>query len=457
MGDLSKLDNTHSGNPHEAIRVTHLEVKHIEGLAARLGKLYDLIWRNSVSSCMSAYRGEQTTVFICSPLTEHPYIHRVDVPLFLGWKALDSKMDIVKEQTIAASLLLYMKSQKEVICKRISAEVAIHGKKTHFTEASLIKRLEDVGIGRPSTFASLVETLIDRGYVKKGDIEGIPISISEYVFEEDVLQEIRIDKKVGAEKGKLVIQPIGIIVAEFLTEHFDSLFAYDYTRRMEEELDSIAKGELNDGICKRCNEEIDRLIKPVEKRRFVIKDSSSVVVFGRYGLMIQSGSSRQLGSVRKDIDMRRLYRGEYTLDELVENKESHEIGEYNGLSVTLAKGPFGWYISYKDAKIGCKTFLESDTEIELDDEKVYDAFIKHMKAKETPIDENTVLPSGMIRELTPDLSIRNGKYGGYIFYKTPSMKKPKFFPLKGFKESYRFCQKEILMEWIQTTHHVPVI
>lgn len=462
VGDLERLENRDSGNPHEAIRATHLEVRKVEGSNIRVGKLYELIWRNSVASCMAAYRGEQTSVYISSPLAGASYVHKVDVPLFMGWKAVDSSVDIVKEQTAGAALLLYMKSQKEVICQRVSADVAIHGKKTHFTEASLIKKLEDIGIGRPSTFASLVDTIIERGYVKKGDIEGTNLSIMEYVLEGDSIIEKAVEKKVGGEKGKLVIQPVGITVAEFLTEHFGSLFAYDYTREMELDLDKIATNtEGSKDICKNCNEEIERLIQPVDKRRFVIKDSSDVVVFGRYGLMIQSKGSKVCRSVKEGIDMGRLSRGEYTLDELVEKKESREIGHYLGSAVSVAKGPFGWYVAYKEMKMGCKTLLTgvSDEDIknkktvaedEPNDEEVYNAFVKYMETKDTPKDG----VAGMIRELTPELSIRDGKYGGYIFYKTPSMKKPKFFSLKGFKESYRFCQKDVLMEWIRTTHQI---
>lgn len=472
VGDVEGLENRDSGNPHEAIRVTHLEVRKIEGLAVRVGKLYELIWRNSVASCMSAYKGEQTSVYISSLLDGVFYVHKVNVPVFMGWKGLDSNVDVVKEQAAGAALILYIKSQKEVICQRVSAEVAIHGKKTHYTEASLIKKLEDVGIGRPSTFASLVETLIDRGYVKKGDIEATNLNVTEYVLEGGLIQEKAVEKKIGGEKGKLVIQPVGIVVAEFLTEHFGSLFAYDYTKAMESDLDKIALAEEGSkDICKECNDEIERLIQPVEKRRFVIKDSSDVVVFGRYGLMIQSGGSKGCRSVKEGIDIGRLSRGEYTLDELLEKKESRIIGEYLDSPISIARGPFGWYVAYKETKMGCKTLLAEGGKVEADegevekvtkkrgkvleeeepdDEEVYNAFVKYMETK----DDSKEGVAGMIRELTPDLSIRNGKFGGYIFYKTASMKKPKFFTLKGFKESYRFCQKNVLMEWIRTTYQI---
>jgi hypothetical protein len=160
-------------------------------------------------------------------------------------------------------------------------------------------------------------------------------------------------------------------------------------------------------------------------------------------------------------------------EKLVEKKESRVIGEYLGSAVSIAKGPFGWFVAYKETKIGCKTLLagaEGGTEVEDDakalkkgvkkggkvleeepvDEDVYAGFVKYMETK----DDSKEGVAGMIRELTPELSIRNGKYGAYIFYKTASMKKPKFFALKGFKESYRFCQKDVLMEWIRTTHQI---
>ena len=129
VGDLDKLENRDSGNPHEAIRATHLEVRKVEGSNVRVGKLYELIWRNSVASCMAAYRGEQTSIYMSSPLAGASYVHKVDVPVFMGWRGLDSSVDVVKEQAAGAALVLYMKSQKEVICQRVSAEVAIHGKK----------------------------------------------------------------------------------------------------------------------------------------------------------------------------------------------------------------------------------------------------------------------------------------------------------------------------------------
>ena len=446
VGSLGGLESTDAGNPHEAIRVTHLEIKVVDGFQGRVAKLYEFIWKNTVASCMSDYKGEHTPLYLTSPLADCSYVHKVETPIFLGWKTLYTNIDTTKEQATGAALILYMQScKKEVMCELVSAKVAIHGRHSHYTEASLIKCLEDKGIGRPSTYASLVDTIIERGYVKKTDIEGSLLDVTEYVLEKGVIIESPTEKIVGQEKGKLVIQPIGVIVTEFLTSHFDELFAYEYTKGMELELDEIAMGGTKD-ICSVCDEQIDELIIPTEKIRFKIKDNNEYfVVFGRYGPMIQKEGSRESLSVCKDIDMGRLQRGEYNLDELMVKNEERIIGEYEGKSVIMKKGPYGFYLQYDGENIGYKTLgIEDDEERD-----IFDIFVKYKGGSQEEEKQTKI-----IRELTEEMSIRNGKYGAYIHYHKPSMKKPKFLALKGFKESYRLCHKDVLMEWIKTTHKI---
>jgi DNA topoisomerase-1 len=460
VGGLDKLLNETAGNPHEAIRVTHLEMKRVEGVAARVGKLYELIWRNSVASCMSSFQTEQTPLYLTAPL-DMQFVHRVEVPLFLGWKAVGRSLDITKEQEEGRALCMYVEnSPKEQRCISIKSTVSIHGRHVHFSEASLIKKMEDMGIGRPSTYSSLVETIKDRGYVKKMDIEGDLLQLDEYVLEKGNILEKKVEKRLGQEKGKLVIQPMGVMVAEFLTEHFGPLFAYEYTREMEVDLDKVATEGVKRDVCGDCCKEIDELIPQISKQKFVIKDTTEyVVVFGRYGLMIQkTDGSRGTLSVRKDVDMDRLKKGEYSLGELMEKKENREIGEYDGAIIVLKSGPYGFYLEHKGEKIGVKTLTSEE---EMEDEELLSAFVKKKDAEKTDMkgegekeekgDEGS---KKIIRELTGELSIRNGKYGAYIYYHKAGMKKPSFFALKGFKESYRFCQKEVLMDWIREKYSV---
>jgi DNA topoisomerase-1 len=468
VGNLGLLENRDAGNPHEAIRVTHIEMKTVDGVSGRVARLYHLIWNNTVASCMSVSKVEQTPLYMTSPLSlcDKPaeYVHIVEVPVFLGWKTIEgATMDAADT---GSALCLYVEScPKEQSCKTVSARVVIHGRRNHYTEATLIKKMEEIGIGRPSTYAFLVDTIIERGYVKKTDIEGETISVGEYVLynevnKEGVIKENSIEKKVGQEKGKLVIQPVGVMVAEYLTEHFGPLFAYDYTKEMETDLDSIAQGMSKKDLCEDCNAEIEGLIKPVEKQQFVLKDTDEyIVIIGRYGPVIQKKGSREYVSMNKNVDMERMKRGDYSLAELRENKDTRELGEYEGYSTSIRLGPYGQYICYRDNKIGLKSLgIEGSSST---DEEVFAAFAKYMKrGDEEGVEgrEGEELPekkdSKIIRELTEDMSIRNGKYGAYIHYQRPEMKKPKFYTLKGFKESYRLCQKEVLLEWVKTTYNV---
>ena len=124
---------------------------------------------------------------------------------------------------------------KKISYKKITSRATIKGSKQHYTEARLVQLLEEKGIGRPSTFSSLVDKIQERGYVKKQDIKGIEMICNEYELENDEIFEIESKREFGNEKGKLVIQQLGIIVMDFLNKYFDSLFEYNYTKQMEDD------------------------------------------------------------------------------------------------------------------------------------------------------------------------------------------------------------------------------
>jgi topoisomerase IA-like protein len=214
---------------------------------------------------------------------------------------------------------------------------------------------------------------------------------------------------------------------------------------MEKDLDEMARGIIKD-ICGQCNEEIEGLIKPIEKKKFSLKETEEYcVVFGKYGPVIQHVTNKKdFRQIRVKIDMDRLRRGEYSLGEL-EDKGEEVLGEYEGSPVILLNGPFGEYIKYKEDNIpltGISTSASSTNTL-------YDNFVEYYSGRS----QEKTNPK-IIRELTEGLSIRNGKYGAYIHYETPGMKKPQFYKLKGFKESYRLCQKEVILEWIRVTYNV---
>jgi DNA topoisomerase-1 len=299
----------------------------------------------------------------------------------------------------------------------------------------------------------IIDTIIERGYVKKTDIEGITIKANEFTLEKNIIQKEEKERTFGNEKGKLVIQPIGSVVTDFLYNHFTSLFSYDYTTKMEAILDEISIGVELTGepwykTCETCNLEITQLIKPIEKLRkqaFNIYCSEYKLVFEKYGpvLRIAVNDTFEYKKIRSDIkiDLDKLQKGEYREEELIEVKKEQIIGELNGLPILLKSGPYGEYIEHGDKKENIKSLGDCKTP-----DEIVDAYKNKISSQTND--------NKMIRILTNELSIRNGKFGAYIHYKTEKMTKPKFLNIQKFKESYKHCSEEVLMKWIKETYNI---
>jgi DNA topoisomerase-1 len=474
IGDTDSLENKHVSNPHEAIRVTKLSTKHIGDDNKTVCAMYRLIWRNTVESCMASAKYKTTIASITAPENE-TYTHKIDVPVFLGWRKVAEKSsqedDTVDTQTQTGGLLMYLQSilssKSAITLQYIDSQVAVQHRHTHYTEASLIQTLEDLGIGRPSTFASLVDTIQERGYVQKTNVQGEVVQCVDFKLRAGnpfVLERTVKERVFGAEKNKLVIQPTGILTLEFLLEHFQSLFSYDYTKTMEEQLDRIATKEPLDAsttwhhLCRECHAEIKSLSKPLanlSKQTYPI-DGEYELMFTQYGASLRrlvvngSASEYEYKSVRKDIsiDLERAKRGEYTLAELVEIPDDH-LGVWEGNNVILKTGKFGGYIECGDKRISVKSISKPLGEISLEDV---------MPLLQPDPSDPLPIPTGknVLRVLTPELSVRRGRFGAYLFYQRRDMSKPAFYPMKGFREGFAVCNKETLLEWARTTHKIAV-
>lgn len=324
---------------HEAIRVTHLETMGQLGIVKKRGRpkataetghendqesddddesdtetgngdksgdknrmntLYQLIWQNTVESCMSPYMSEKTPITISGPQLAQ-YQYEIEIPKFLGWKIVKTtekeNRTFTEKQQASLNYLNQVNPESNLIPTKITAEYTEPRPPFYYNEASLIEKLESAGIGRPSTFAMLVETIQDRGYVLKRDLEGRAVSCIDFVCEphaqshKDKIRKIQTQKKMGAQKAKLVIQPVGIQVLKFLLEHFPSLFEYEYTSLLEKKLDEIAKGLLENGQIEReCYDQITQLCRPLsrlEKREYDLKDNPEYKVgYGISGPMV---------------------------------------------------------------------------------------------------------------------------------------------------------------------------
>ena len=436
----SKKEENNAQEAHEAIRPTKIECESVDEsdkLGSREARLYNLIRRNTLESCMANAKYKAVTAKISAP-QKHTYKYSCEQVVFPGWKVVGG----YDEENPEYNFLRIMKKQK-LDYNKITSKVTMKELKSHYTEARLVQLLEQNGIGRPSTFSSLIDKIQERGYVKKDSIKGKPIECVDFELEGDMLTENANTREFGGERNKLFIQPLGLIVIEFLIKHFNPLFEYEYTKNMEDTLDSIAKGDnVWHELCRECLTQIENLSGPlglVDKVTIPI-DENHVYMVAKYGPCIKctKGDKTTFKKVKDGINLTKLKNGEYTLEEIIQTKASAKndniLGKHENTDVVLRNGRYGMYVEWKGSKINI-TIEKEYKDVTLEDVREY-------------------LVSPIIREITEDASIRVGKYGDYIYYKTTRMKKPRFLHLKKFVGDYKTVEKRELIEWINTTHKI---
>ena len=451
--------NADTENPHEAIRVTNLNMQSLVLIGDKntgaVERVYRMIWQNTVQSCMAP------AIFNLIPLEmdapqQNVYKYTFEIPKFAGFLDADKSVDKSVDKSLSPEIISSMQlrfqtlKNKTVNYNYIQSVVGFTNRHSRYSEAGLISKLEDLGIGRPSTFSMLIDVIQTRKYVEKTDVQGIAVECLEYFLRADEKEPTAksVKKTMGSEHGKLVIDPMGSVVIEFLMKHFDSLFSYDYTKRMEERLDLVASGkELWNTVCKDVYAEIQKLVKEVnkiERKVYDIDENYSLIFYKdgfllKHKMLLNEDGKPMLKSVKKGlkIDTAKLETGGYTYEDLAET-ERRILGTWREHEIELKMGKFGAYVEYgDDKKVSLNKLKKQLDKIVLEDVV---PFLEEEKPATT-----------VLRVLTPTLSVRNGKFGPYIFYKTEKMKKPKFFDLKGFDQGFG---SDDLLEWIKTTHGV---
>ena len=421
----TKKKNDNAQEAHEAIRPTDVKRQTLKDNADPSQKrLYDLIWSNTVESCMAPAEYNLLSAKITAP-EERWYKYSTELITFPGWLIVRG---YEKENPIY-DFMLKLKQNMSVKYSKIQSKMTLKDLKTHYTEARLVQQMEKVGIGRPSTFSSLVAKIQDRGYVKKGDVKGKPLKCVDFTLSDETLVEIENTRIFGDEKNKLVIEPTGVIVIEFLIKQFDPLFVYPYTKNMEDTLDEIAKGaKLWHSLCQTCYDEMSKLSGSIKKnnREHIQIDQDHVYMIAKYGPVVkyEKDGETKFKSAKKDLDIEKLKRGEYTLEEIIAPKAAFtgkRLGSYKNQDVILKKGKYGLYIVCGENKYSLKGVIrKNENNIQLED--VLDILMG--KKSSNP---------NVLQIVSDSLSIRKGKYGPYIFYKTASMKKPRFLNLKNIE------------------------
>lgn len=432
-----KEENNNAQEAHEAIRPTNITCSKLpDEMESKEIRMYNLIWKNTMESCMAEATYSSISSKITAPFS-HEYKYNSEQVIFPGWKIISG----YDEENKYYTYLLSIKQDLIVKYKKIINKVTMKDLKMHYTEAKLVQLLEQKGIGRPSTYSALIDKIQERGYVKKDNIKGKSLVCTDFELENDEITEIENKREFGNENNKLIIQDVGILVLDFLLKTFDSFFEYEYTKQMEDELDLIAKGEKNyKELCKSCLDEIDKYVSenPHETKMEVYIDDNHTYMIGKNGPVIKYmvGDNITFKSVKKDIDIDKLKSGEYKIDDIIET-DNRDMGKYKGDNLYIKKGKFGLYVECGKIKKSLNSINKSIDTIELDD------IIKVIETTST---------NNCVREIDKTLSVRNGKFGDYIFYKTEKMSKPIFYKLNGFMDDYKTCDIKILKDWIIKTY-----
>uniref|UniRef100_A0AB33JL21 DNA topoisomerase 1 n=2 Tax=unclassified Prevotella TaxID=2638335 RepID=A0AB33JL21_9BACT len=430
---------------HEAIRPTFMDTAEIEGTSQEK-RLYDLIWKRTAASQMADAQIEKTTVTINISGAGEKFVATGEVIAFDGFlKVYRESIDDEDNASEEAANMLPAMQEGDVLQRReISSTERFSQGPIRYTEASLVHKLEELGIGRPSTYAPTISTIQQREYVQKGDRKG-----EERSYTIDVLKGIKIagrvkKEMVGSEKGKLLPTDTGIVVNDFLMKNFPDIMDYNFTARVEQQFDQIAEGKegWNDMM-----RDFDKKFEPtVEKvmnarsehkageRELGIDPKSGKPVFvkiGRFGPMVQIGSAEddekpRFSQLPTDKSMETI-----TLEEALELfKLPRTVGEYEGADVVIGSGRFGPYIMHNKKYVSLPKgedpmTVTLETAVKLIQEKVEQEEKRHLKQ----FDEDA------------KLEVLNGRYGPYIAYDGNNYRMPKALHEKAAELTYEQCME----------------
>lgn len=329
---------------HEGVRVTNLDKLKTEFENERTNKLYDLIYKHTLQTKMTNSETLIVTYYYEAPLNLK-FIYNDSKIKFKGWKILNKD----KENRLSEEVL------KDLKLNIITCEETLKEKKYHYNESQLIKKMENMGIGRPSTYASIIDKLINKNYINRSTIKGKKIDINKYIFNGEEISHTITNTECQEEKNKLKITQTGIEVCEFCYKYYEHLFNYKYTEEMELKLDEISKG--NSPFKETCDQ------------------------------------------FKKDVDR------EVNIDTIKKEHTSLNCGKYKTKPVILHKGRFGYYTEHNKNKTSLKEWEHYD--------KISDIFIEN---KITDDLFTSLCEFIDVIHINEYVTIKKGKYGEYIYY-----------------------------------------
>ena len=409
---------------HEAIRPTYIDNTSIEGTAQEK-KLYDLIWKRTVASQMADAKVVNSTIRVASDRRTERYGIQATQILFDGFLKLYMEGRDDEEGDEEEVILPSLQEGGLMNVGTVTAECKFTAAPPRYSEPTLVKKLEELEIGRPSTYAPTISTLTTgRGYIVKGDKEGRKVQVTNLTLKKDAITSAVKTETVGAEKGKLLPQEIGLIVTDYLVDNFGEILSYDFTANVEKDFDEIAKGE------KSWNSVISSFYTPFHKQvdavlsnheysrvsREIGTDPASgkkiIAKFGQYGPYVQKGEGedRQYANLGKGQLIETL-----TLEDALKLFElPRKVGELDGADVIAMRGRFGPYIKHGDKNYSLPRGIDPLT-------------VSLEKCEEIiRQDAEKAGANAVIREFSGSgIQIINGRYGPYLKQGSENYRIPK--------------------------------
>ena len=440
---------------HEAIRPTYMDNQTIDGTAPEK-RLYELIWKRTIASQMADAELEKTTVSITSPKIDGEFSVTGETVKFDGFLRVyrESRDDDANDSQEVQGLPEFKKGQA-LEFSQISAYERFTQHPQRFNEAALVHKMEELGIGRPSTYAPTIGTIQQREYVLREDIEGTKRECNMLRLEEGDIKDQTITEVYGTEKSKLVPTDIGMVVNDFLIEYFPDIMNYNFTAQVEKEFDDIADG---DKQWKSVISTFYDKFSPAVNNAMTLKNEHKVgerilgtdpisgkpvsVKIGRYGPIVQIGSAEDDDKPR----FAQMKKGQtietITLDEALELfRLPRTLGEFEGFEVTIGTGRFGPYIRHDKFYVSL-TGVADPLTITFEE-------AVHLIQQKRESESKKVLKSF---PGNPDMEIMNGRYGAYIAYQGSNYKIPRNMDPSTLTEEE--CQ-DIIKRQIEKTGSAP--
>lgn len=412
---------------HEAIRPTYISEHEIEGTAQEK-KLYNLIWKRTIASQMADVELERTTANISVSNTDGKFVANGEVIKFDGFLRVYLEGTDDENGEKEDGILPPVKKGEVLEMQEVSATERFSQRPARYSEASLVRKMEELGIGRPSTYAPTISTIINREYVEKKSIDGVKRNFNVLLLKKGKIKDSEKTETTGADKNKLFPTDIGIVVNDFLVEYFPSIIDYNFTAKVEEGFDKIAEGKAkwNKSISD-FYDVFHPIVEETANMRMEHKAGERVlgvdpksgrqvsVKIGRYGAMAQIGTPEEdekplFASLQKSQSIESI-----TLEETLKLFElPRNIGEFRDKDVVIGIGRFGPYIRHNNKFVSIPKGVDP-LEIQLEEA------IELIEDKERKDKEKTI----KLFEEDSDLQVLNGRYGPYIKYQNSNYKIPK--------------------------------